>query len=97
MSALDCAVLTVSDSRTLKEDTSGDLLETMILGDGHRLADRTLVRDDVYQVRAVVSRWIADRLQRPRLPDDYLTCRGRGAPAGMRPPSAGTRIGRRAV
>jgi molybdenum cofactor biosynthesis protein B len=60
MTRLNCSVLTVSDSRTLKEDTSGALLEELITGDGHILADRTLVRDDVYQVRAVVSGWIAD-------------------------------------
>lgn len=60
MTALNCAVLTISDSRTIKEDTSGALLEELITADGHRLADRTLVRDDVYQVRAVVSAWIAD-------------------------------------
>ena len=60
MTALNCTVLTVSDSRTLKEDTSGALLAELIAEDGHKLADRTLVRDDVYQVRAVVSGWIAD-------------------------------------
>ena len=60
MTALNCAVLTISDSRTLKEDTSGALLAELIREDGHRLADRNLVRDDVYQVRAVVSAWIAD-------------------------------------
>jgi len=60
MTALNCAVLTISDSRTLKEDTSGALLAELIDSDGHKLADRNLVRDDVYQVRAVVSTWIAD-------------------------------------
>ena len=60
MTALNCAVLTISDSRTLKEDTSGALLAELIAEDGHQLADRDLVRDDVYQVRAVVSKWIAD-------------------------------------
>ncbi len=60
MTALNCAVLTISDSRTLKEDTSGALLAELIAEDGHQLADRNLVRDDVYQVRAVVSGWIAD-------------------------------------
>ena len=60
MTALNCAVLTISDSRTLKEDTSGALLAELIGADGHNLADRNLVRDDVYQVRAVVSAWIAD-------------------------------------
>lgn len=60
MTALNCTVLTISDSRTLKEDTSGALLAELIEADGHVLADRTLVRDDVYQVRAAVSAWIAD-------------------------------------
>ena len=60
MTALNCAVLTISDSRTLKEDTSGALLTELIAADGHNLADRNLVRDDVYQVRAVVSAWIAN-------------------------------------
>ena len=60
MSSLNCTVLTVSDSRTLKEDTSGALLAELLTAEGHLLKDRTLVRDDVYQVRAVVSGWIAD-------------------------------------
>jgi molybdenum cofactor biosynthesis protein B len=60
MTSLNCAVLTVSDSRSIDEDTSGALLAELLQADGHQLADRALVRDDVYEVRAVVSRWIAD-------------------------------------
>ena len=60
MTALNCAVLTISDSRTLAEDKSGDLLVTLLEADGHRLADRALVPDDVYRIRATVSAWIAD-------------------------------------
>lgn len=60
MTALACAVMTVSDTRTAANDTSGDLLVQLLEADGHRLADRALVRDDVYQIRAVISRWIAD-------------------------------------
>jgi len=60
LTSLNCAVLTVSDTRTAANDTSGDLLVELLQADGHRLADRALVRDDVYQIRAVVSRWIAD-------------------------------------
>lgn len=60
MSSLNCAVLTVSDTRTAATDTSGDLLVELLRADGHRLGDRAIVRDDVYQIRAVVSRWIAD-------------------------------------
>ena len=60
MTALNCSILTISDSRTLKEDTSGALLADLIARDGHRLAERTLVPDSIYEVRATVSRWIAD-------------------------------------
>lgn len=60
MISLACAVLTISDSRTASDDTSGDLLAELLEADGHRLADRALVKDDVYRIRAVVSAWIAD-------------------------------------
>ncbi|GIX30321.1 MAG: molybdenum cofactor biosynthesis protein B [Porticoccaceae bacterium] len=57
---LDVAVLTVSDTRTRAEDTSGDYLAQALAAAGHRLAARELVPDDVYRIRAVVSQWIAD-------------------------------------
>lgn len=57
---LNIAVLTVSDTRTRAEDTSGDYLEQQLRSAGHELADRQLIPDDIYQMRAVVSRWIAD-------------------------------------
>ena len=60
MTALNCAVLTISDSRTERDDTSGDLLVELLGGDGHELADRAIVKDDVYAIRAIVSRWIAE-------------------------------------
>ncbi len=59
--ALNLCVLTVSDSRSLAEDKSGDYLVDALLDDGHRLAERALLPDDRYQLRALVSRWIADR------------------------------------
>ncbi|HJR74475.1 MAG TPA: molybdenum cofactor biosynthesis protein B [Luteimonas sp.] len=58
--ALNLCVLTVSDSRTLENDTSGDYLVSALEADGHRLADRTLLPDDRYKLRAAVSQWIAD-------------------------------------
>ncbi len=58
--ALRMAVLTVSDSRTLAEDTSGDRLQALLQEAGHQLAARKLVPDDRYRLRAVVSDWIAD-------------------------------------
>lgn len=54
------AVLTISDSRTLDDDKSGDLLTTFIRADEHHLVGRELVRDDIYAIRAQVSQWIAD-------------------------------------
>ena len=60
MSPLAIAVLTISDSRTPDNDTSGDLLVERLTGNGHLLASRDLVPDNVYQIRATVSNWIAD-------------------------------------
>lgn len=60
MISLRCAVLTVSDSRTEATDTSGALLSERIQKAGHELADRAVVPDDRYRIRAVVSAWIAD-------------------------------------
>jgi len=56
---LKVAVLTVSDTRTLDEDKSGAYLVGAVEAAGHELVDRRLVRDDVYQMRAVLSAWIA--------------------------------------
>ena len=57
---LSLCVLTVSDTRTLAEDSSGDFLASALADAGHRLADRALLPDDLYQLRARVSNWIAD-------------------------------------
>lgn len=57
---LNCCVLTVSDTRTPADDKSGDALEERLTAAGHRLRARALVRDDIYQIRARVSAWIAD-------------------------------------
>lgn len=54
------AILTVSDSRDELTDKSGRLLVERLTGAGHRLAEKCIVPDDIYQIRAVVSRWIAD-------------------------------------
>lgn len=58
--ALRIALLTVSDSRALAEDASGDYLERSLREAGHTLADRALLRDDKYAIRARVAAWIAD-------------------------------------
>ncbi|MFA0697941.1 molybdopterin-binding protein, partial [Vibrio sp. 10N.222.49.C9] len=54
------AVLTVSDTRTEETDTSGGYLADQVKEAGHKLADKQIVIDDVYKIRAIVSKWIAD-------------------------------------
>ncbi|WP_349811038.1 molybdenum cofactor biosynthesis protein B [Xanthomonas dyei] len=57
---LRLCVLTVSDSRTLADDRSGDYLADTLTQEGHVLHDRALCPDDRYHMRAIVSAWIAD-------------------------------------
>lgn len=57
---LAIAVLTVSDTRDQASDTSGQYLADALTAYGHTLAARALVKDDIYQIRAQVSQWIAD-------------------------------------
>ena len=57
---LRVAVLTVSDTRNENTDKSGALLVERLRKAGHVLAAKTIVRDDVYAIRAIVSAWIAD-------------------------------------
>lgn len=58
---LNIAVMTVSDTRTLENDTSGQYLVDSLTEAGHQLIARELIRDDVYDIRAVVSQWIANK------------------------------------
>ena len=57
---VDLAVLTVSDTRTLADDRSGDVLVERATTAGHRVVAREIVADDIYQIRAKISNWIAD-------------------------------------
>jgi molybdenum cofactor biosynthesis protein B len=59
--ALNIAVLTVSDTRSLAEDKSGDTLVARLESAGHKLAARGIVQDDVEEIRKVVKGWIADK------------------------------------
>lgn len=58
---LHIALLTASDTRSETTDTSGHLLLERLQAAGHHLADKKIVVDDIYQIRKVVSDWIADR------------------------------------
>lgn len=57
---LNIAVLTVSDTRTEETDKSGKVLQQGAQEAGHKVVEKLIVKDDVYQMRAVFSRWIAD-------------------------------------
>jgi molybdenum cofactor biosynthesis protein B len=57
---LRIAILTVSDSRNEDTDTSGALLRDRLTAAGHELADKQINPDDMYQIRATLSGWIAD-------------------------------------
>lgn len=58
--ALKIAVLTVSDTRALGDDRSGDTLVERLTKAGHRLAARAIVTDDIEKIRAQVRVWIDD-------------------------------------
>ncbi|MCB8838760.1 molybdenum cofactor biosynthesis protein B [Aurantimonas sp. VKM B-3413] len=56
---LGIAVLTVSDTRSLADDRSGDTLVERLQAAGHRLADRSIVPDDIETIRGTVTAWCA--------------------------------------
>ncbi len=58
--SLNIAVLTVSDTRTEADDTSGKTLVERLEKSGHKLHCKEIVVDNIYQIRATLSRWIAD-------------------------------------
>jgi len=57
---LNIAILVISDTRTEADDTSGKLLTELISGAGHQVLAKQIVPDNIYQIRATVSQWIAD-------------------------------------
>jgi molybdenum cofactor biosynthesis protein B len=56
---LNVAILVVSDSRTDDDDVSGKILVDQAIEAGHQIIEKKIVPDDIYQIRAVVSNWIA--------------------------------------
>jgi len=57
---LNIAILTISDTRTEEDDTSGKVLVERLQESGHKLFEKAIAPDDIYQLRSVVSRWIAN-------------------------------------
>lgn len=70
---LSIAILTVSDTRVEADDKSGKLLCNRLCSVGHHVHEKFIVPDDVYQIRAIVSTWIAEIK-----PDVVLTTGGTG-------------------
>ena len=57
---LNIAVLTISDTRKSDNDVSGNQLVELLEKSGHSLSEKAIVKDDIYQIRSVVSKWISD-------------------------------------
>ena len=57
---LNIAILTLSDSRTLKDDISGQVLVDKLLDAGHNLSDRAIIKDEKSDLRAQLAKWIAN-------------------------------------
>ena len=58
MNKLNIGIIIVSNTRTARTDKSGNLLKKLIISDGHKVFDKIIVPDDVYQIRAVTSSFI---------------------------------------
>src|SRR5271154_2186929 len=81
------AVLTISDSRGLPEDTSGDILAECVAKAGHQLGDRAIVKDDVEAIARQLRHWIAD----PQI-DCVISTGGTGLTARDVTPEAFARV-----
>lgn len=70
---VNIAILTVSDTRTLADDTSGDILASRIKQAGHHLVLHAIEKDDVHEICSRLNNWIDDRTI-----DVIITCGGTG-------------------
>ncbi len=83
---LSISVLTVSDSRTEENDKSGKLLVSRLKEAGHTLNDKAIVPDDIYQIRASVSKWIAEQMPQVIITTGGTGVTGRdGTPEAIKP------------
>lgn len=83
---LNIAVLTVSDSRTEETDKSGQLLVSRLDKAGHRLHEKSIAPDDIYKIRAIVSRWISEDSVQAIITTGGTGLTGRdGTPEAVRP------------
>jgi len=57
---LNIAVLTISDTRSEEDDVSGKQLVEQLISSGHQVAEKKIVPDNIYQIRATISQWIIE-------------------------------------
>jgi molybdenum cofactor biosynthesis protein B len=83
---LNISVLTISDTRTLENDRSGQTLIDRFSKVGHRLAERRIAPDNIYAIRAVVSNWLVDKTTQVILTTGGTGVTGRdGTPEAIQP------------
>ncbi|MDJ0576959.1 MAG: molybdenum cofactor biosynthesis protein B [Xenococcaceae cyanobacterium MO_234.B1] len=83
---LQIALMTVSDTRTEADDKSGKILVNNLQTTGHILVEKVIVPDNIYQIRAVISRWIADESIQVILTTGGTGVTGRdGTPEAIKP------------
>ena len=58
--AINISVLTISDTRSIEQDDSGEYLVSALKEQGHFLSDRKICKDNLYEIRAIISQWILD-------------------------------------
>lgn len=58
--ALNIAILTISDTRTEQDDTSGKTLQELVTAAGHQVSSKCIVPDNIYHIRAAASYWILE-------------------------------------
>ncbi len=83
---LKIAVLTVSDTRTEADDKSGKILVDNLTTAGHVLAEKIIVPDNIYEIRAVISKWVANEYVQVVLTTGGTGVTGRdGTPEAIKP------------
>jgi len=83
---VNIALLTISDTRNVEDDTSGKVLRERVNEAEHNVVAQEIVPDDKYQIRSIVSQWIADKNVQAIISTGGTGLTGRdGTPEAMKP------------
>ena len=83
---LQIAIMTISDTRTEANDKSGKILVENLNSVGHNLVEKVIYPDNIYQIRAVISQWIANDIIQVILTTGGTGVTGRdGTPEAIKP------------